>query len=291
MASAALEIINLIALLLLGIGFFWKDRRCHIARALGWAGLGIYWLTKATPYLSHSDWVNGLGAAMAFPIFLFLGYHEWKSHEWNEEYYPLRFVTGAMFIAGISYLMIGNVPIIPKILIGVVAEQSVWLANVFGYEFWVEGITSTRAPLGGHETDIVIVLECTAIQALLVAGSFLFGSRGDPKKRAFIFALFVPVIWLTNLIRNALVMILVANNGNDYFEFAHNYIGKTMSLVVLIVLILIAFWKVPELYEDINGMFDLPWRKKAGHNYLEFVGRLYDKKEDDEEQSDNEPVE
>ncbi len=279
MASAEFELLNLISLLLLGIGFFWKDRRCHIARALGWAGLGIYWLTKATPYLAHSDWINGLGSSMAFPIFLFLAYHEWKSYEWDEEYHPLRFVTGAMFIAGISYLLIGNVPIIPKIIIGTVAEHSVWLANLFGYEFWVEGVTSTGAPLGGHGINITIVLECTAIQAFLVAGSFLFGSRGDPKKRAVIFALFIPVIYITNLIRNALVMILVADNGIEYFEFAHNSIGKTMSLVVLIVLILIAFWKVPELYEDINGMFDLPWRRKPGHDYLKFVGRLYDKKE------------
>ncbi len=282
-----LESVNLLALLMLGFGFFWKDNRCHLVRAMGWTGLGLYWVTKALPYFEHSDWVNGLGAAMALPIFAFLAFHEFRSYQWEEEYHPLRFVTGAMFIAGLAYVIIGNVPMVPEFLIGIVAEQSVWLANVFGYDFGVMYITPDGAPLMGHDTNIVIVLECTAIQALLVAGSFLFGSRGDPVKKAWIFALFVPVIWITNLVRNALVMILVADNGNDYFEFAHNYIGKTMSLIVLIVLILIAFWKVPELYEDINGLFDLPWRNKPKHDYLQFVGRLYDKKDEKNEEPDN----
>ena len=278
-----LESVNFLALLMLGIGFFWKDNRCHLVRAMGWAGLGMYWITKAFPYFAENDWVNGLGAAMALPIFLFLAFHEFRSYQWKEEYHPLRFVTGAMFIAGMAYVLIDNVPVVAEVFIGIVAEQSVWLANVFGYDFGVLYITPEGAPLTGHGTNIIIVLECTAIQALLVAGSFLFGSRGDQKKRVMIFALFVPVIWITNLIRNALVMILVADNGTDYFEFAHNYIGKTMSLIILVVLILIAFWKVPELYEDINGLFDLPWRNKPKHDYLQFVGRLYDKKDDDEE--------
>ena len=135
MAYVGFEILNFISLIMLGIGFFWKDRRCHILRMVGWIGLGIYWLSKASPYLAENDWVNGLGAAMALPIFLFLGFHEYRSYKWDEEYYPLRFVTGAMFIAGMAYVIIGNVPIVPEFLIGVVAEQSVWLANLFGYNF------------------------------------------------------------------------------------------------------------------------------------------------------------
>ena len=289
MTSIMLESVNFLALLMLGLGFFWKDNRCHLVRAMGWTGLGLYWVTKALPYFEHNDWVNGLGAAMALPIFLFLAFQEFRSYKWEEEYPPLRFVTGAMFIAGMAYVLIDNVPVVSEALIGIVAEQSVWLANIFGYDFGIRYIASDGAPLTGHGTNLIIVLDCTAIQAILVAGSFLFGSRGDPKKRAMIFALFVPVIWITNLVRNVLVMTLVADNGTDYFEIAHSYIGKTLSLIVLIVLILIAFWKVPELYEDINGLFDLPWRNKPKHDYLQFVGRLYDKDKDTEQGTEEEP--
>jgi exosortase/archaeosortase len=81
-----------------------------------------------------------------------------------------------------------------------------------------------------------------------------------------------------NLFRNAIVIILVHENGFDYFDFAHNVIGKGLSLVSLIILVLVAFIQVPELYEDINGLFELPWRKGPKHDYMKFVGRLYGEK-------------
>jgi exosortase/archaeosortase family protein len=134
---------------------------------------------------------------------------------------------------------------------------------------------------------ISIVLECTALQAFLVAGAFLFGCRGGGRKRLKTFLIIAPIIYFVNLVRNAIVIILVHNNGADYFDFAHNYIGKTLSLVVLIILIIMAFIIVPELYEDINGLFELPWRRGPKHNYLRFVGRLYGDKEEAGSGEDN----
>ena len=192
----------------------------------------------------------------------------------------MRFVAGATFIAGLGYFIIDLVPLLSQLLIDVVAHHSVAVANLFGYNFGVASVTPTGAPLIG--IDITIILDCTAIQAIIVAGAFLFGCRGDWKKRFKIFLLFLPIIYLTNLVRNALVIILVAQNGTDYFDFAHNVIGKGLSLAVLIILIIIAFWIVPELYEDINGLFELPWRRKPGHDYLRFVGRIYQKENEEE---------
>ncbi len=278
MGHLAFELINLAALLAMGAGFFWKDRRCHILRLSGWAALGTYWVIRAPGYFAQDDTINGMGAALALPIFLFLAYHEYRSYQWDDDYPPLRFVVGAVFIAGMGYFIIGNVPLVRQVLIDVVAHQSVWLANLFGYNFGVGLVTPESAALTG--VPIHIILECTAIQAFLVAGAFLFGCRGDPRKRAKTFLLFAPIIYIVNLARNAIVIILVSENGSDYFDFAHKYIGKTLSLVTLIILILVAFKIVPELYEDINGMFELPWRKGPDHDYLRFVGRLYRDKEE-----------
>ncbi len=90
----------------------------------------------------------------------------------------------------------------------------------------------------------------------------------------------IPTVWLVNLFRNAMVMILVHKQGVDTFDFAHNILGKGLSLVALVILIVAAFLMVPELYEDINGLFELPWRRGPDHDYLRFVGRLYQEKED-----------
>jgi hypothetical protein len=40
------------------------------------------------------------------------------------------------------------------------------------------------------------------------------------------------------------------------------------------VLMLVAFWMLPELYLNINGLFELPWRKGPGHDWRANVGRL-----------------
>ena len=277
MVHWTLDLMNLAALILLGTGFLWKDKRAHLLRMTGWLLLGIYWLAKIPEYLGHDDSFNALGAAMALPIFWYLAYHEFNSHKWNDDYPPLRFVTGAMFIAGMGYFVIDHFPPVSELLITIVAHQSVWLANLAGYDFAVGDINPERAQLIG--VPIMIVLECTAVQAFLVAGSFLFGCRGEPKKRVMVFLIIAPVVYLVNLFRNAIVIILVHNNGQDYFDFAHNTIGKSMSLVSLIVLIILAFMWVPELYEDINGLFELPWRNGPKHDYLKFVGRLYGDKE------------
>ena len=271
------DVLNLAALLLLGAGFLWKDNRAHLLRMTGWLLEGIYWLGKVPEYIGHDDGFNALGAAIALPVFWYLAYHEFNSNKWNDDYPPLRFVTGAMFIAGMGYFIIDHVPLVSEILIGVVAYQSVWLANLFGYNFGVGDINPERAELIG--VPIMIILECTAIQAFLVAGSFLFGCRGDQKKRLLAFLIIAPVVYIVNLFRNAIVIILVHNNGLEYFEFAHNVIGKGMSVVALVILIILAFVWVPELYEDINGLFELPWRNGPKHDYLKFVGRLYGDKE------------
>lgn len=272
-----LDLLNLVAILALGAGFLWKDKRAHGLRMTGWLIEGIYWLAKVPEYIGQDDGFNALGCVMALPIFWYLAYHEFNSYQWNDDYPPLRFVTGAMFIAGMGYFVIGHFPFISELLIGIVAYQSVWMTNVAGYNFSVGDINPERAIING--VPIMIILECTAIQAFLVAGSFLFGCRGDPKKRVMVFMIIAPIVYLVNLLRNAIVIVMVHNNGQEYFDFAHNVIGKGMSLAALIILIIFAFWKVPELYEDINGLFELPWRNGPKHDYLKFVGRLYgDKK-------------
>ncbi|MBA3045725.1 MAG: archaeosortase A [Candidatus Thermoplasmatota archaeon] len=273
MTHIALESLNIAGILLLGAGFLWKDRRAHLLRSVGWTLEGIYWFSRTSEYFSGDDQFNALGTIMALPIFCFLAYHEFNSYKWNDDYPPLRFVAGAMFIAGAGYILVQHVPAFSNFIIELVAHQSVWLANLGGYEFSVGSMGYEGVSLVG--VPIMIVLECTAIQAYFIAGAFLFGCRGDPKIRGIIFLIMVPTIWVVNLFRNAMVIILVHNQGVDIFDFAHNILGKGLSVVALVLLIIVAFINVPELYEDINGLFELPWRRGPKHDYLRFVGRLY----------------
>ena len=82
----------------------------------------------------------------------------------------------------------------------------------------------------------------------------------------------------SHLVRN--VLIISRLSSGDPFELVHNWYGKTLSLGVLLVLIFVAFRLLPELYLNINGLFELPWRKRPRHDYQKFVGRLSRKKKE-----------
>src|SRR3990170_4313871 len=203
-ARLALDVLLFAGLVLFGVGAYWRDRRCHLARAAAWALFGAFWFAQVPAFLNSGDPVNSLGAAVALPVFLFLAYHETLSYKWDEEYQPLRFLAvGAFWAAGI-YFVVDRVPAISGGLIDLVANHTVVLRNV--------------------------------------------------------------------------VVIYFYNEAGDAWEFVHNAYGKGLSFLVLIVLMLVAFWLLPELYLNINGLFELPWRKRPGHDYRRFVGRLSKKK-------------
>jgi archaeosortase A (PGF-CTERM-specific) len=289
-AYIALDLLLLASLSALLAGLVSKKRGNHLLRAAGWCGFGIYWGLQAPHYWAIDDAVNVIGCLMALPIFCFLGWHEYLSHRWDDEYPPLRFVGWAMAMASIGFFIVDKVPIAAGSLIYLVAQQSVWLLNVFGFDLGVQDVNyygnpwfyktdydplhEVNAPLIG--VDINIVLACTAIQGVLVTGAFIFASRGGRRRKWLAFGVVALATYLVNLGRNAFVIWLTWENGPDYFDFAHNVIGKGLSLVALIVLVLYAFWLIPELYEDINGLFDLFWRKGPKHDYISNVGRVFE---------------
>lgn len=284
----AFDVVQVLALVLLAAGLRLKRRWAHLLRAGGWAALGIFWVVHAPLYAGLGDWINAIGAATALLIFCYFGYHEYLSHKWNDEYPPLRFVGIAMLIASAGYFVFDKVPALGGALILLVAYESVAMVNLSGTNFGVSSLdyagnpwyyrlntdpaAEVSAPLTG--VDIRIILACTAIQALLVLGAFVFASRVANRRKLLAFGAIVPIIYVVNLLRNALVIWLVHVNGPGYFDTAHHLIGKGLSLTVLVVLVLAAFRLLPELYEDINGLFDLFWRRGPRHDYLQGLGRV-----------------
>src|SRR2546427_3828723 len=100
----ALDVLLFSGIVLFGVGFFWKDRRCHLARGAAWTAFGVFWFLQVPAFLGLGDAVNSLGAAAALPVFLFLAAHEKRSYDWREEYAPLRVLAGgAVFAAGIFF--------------------------------------------------------------------------------------------------------------------------------------------------------------------------------------------
>src|SRR2546427_1974293 len=295
--SIAYDVLLTAGVALLGIGFFWKDRRSHLVRAAGWSIFGVFWFLHVPDYADEQDALNALGAAAALPVFLFVAFHEWLSYTWKEEYEPLRFACGAAFFASAVYFTFARIPPLAAVLVQAVANQTAGTLTWLGYPFVAGSPQCDRFPMDacpsgeavtvglyaapvapGALPIVNIVLACAALQAYAVAASLMLSTRDPWKRKALTLAIVLPVTWVMNIVRNVVVIYFFGVRG-DAFELVHNWYGKTLSLAVLLVLIFVAFKLLPELYLNINGLFELPWRKRPNHDYRKFVGRLSRKKE------------
>ena len=272
---------------LLGFGYFWKRREAHLARGVGWVLFGLFWFSQAPHYIATGDAINAIATGGSIFALSFVAYHEWLSYKWNEEYEPLRFFAGAAFLCSVIYFFVERIPLVSGGLIKVVADQTAWLMNLggaqysagpidyAGNELWFRtNLNDVRVPIMPANVDIV--LACTGIQALAVMLGVVACTRADRMKKFKSVALLFPVIYGVNLLRNVAVIYTYHALGWD-FDFVHNVIGKSISLFTLFFLIIAIFILLPELYENINGVFELPWRKAPGHDHKKHIGRVLGK--------------
>jgi exosortase/archaeosortase family protein len=167
-------------------------------------------------------------------------------------------------------------------LIWVTAAQTSALVNLLGmntsvgFPAYDPASGEVMVPILG--SGISIILACTAIEAMVIfLGAFVtVEPRKDPwtaykkitprmrsyqkmsgrerKARALVYTL-VP-IWVGNLVRNMAIIWLVNNTGMS-FDVAHGYIGKGFSFLVLLVLAMVVFDLVPEIYDDLLDLYHL----------------------------------
>jgi archaeosortase A (PGF-CTERM-specific) len=288
---------------LFGLGFLWRGRKAgpallqdeakHLYRAAGWVAFGLYWFALFPGYAAEGDLINALGTAVALPVFLFLAYHETLSWRWREEYEPLRFLCGAAFIATVVYFAFDRLIPLSAWYIDVVANHSAGMLGLLGERYAVgpadlagnlgwyrsngaEVAVPLLDPAAGNRPVVDIVLACTAIQAFAVAAALIFSTRDPPRRKLLAAGLISPITYVMNLLRNTVVVHYYYAQGQD-FDLVHSGLGKGLSLVVTAVLLLLAFYLLPELYIMLNGLYDLPWRTRPGWDYRANVGTLFQK--------------
>lgn len=286
-----MDIILVAGLLCLGIGYYLKDSRRHKFRVEGLIYFGIFWMMQAPFFILIGDVFNAMICFLALPFYVYLGYHEYLSYIRGEENKSLRWITGASFFAGGLYFLIDKIPIISGYLIYVVAVQSVWLLNAFGFSYGVGDINYAGNPLwyrtnfneiSVHITDssVALVQSCTAIQSMLIFVGAIYCVQAVSKRKWKAFFATVPVIYFLNLIRNASVIYMI-NDLNWSYDFSHNTVGKGGSFIALIVLAFVTFKILPELLDNIWGLIDLADRKKRQEEVKE--GVMEDEEEEMEE--------
>jgi len=244
----------------LGVGFWEKSRGGHLVAAAGWLVMGVFWIVQTRDYLYiENNPTNAIGSILSLPFFWFLAANEVLSFRNNEESRSLRFIAGMTLVAGVPYYLIEFSDTIAAGMIWFVAYQTWGVLALAGWDVALGGVVyeggseGIYVPIEG--THVSIILACTAIQALVIFIAAIYCTRAprDRKIKAFLWS--IPVIHILNIARNVGIIVLVAGFGWD-FEFTHSYLGKGLSLLVLIFVSLKVFDTLPELHENIWGVVE-----------------------------------
>lgn len=254
-------------LVILGAGFFSRRQSRHLLMAAGWTVFAGYWATQPAFLYTHEggDAVNAVICVLGVYFLFYLAYHEYISHQRREELPALNFLAGATFVSAFFYFLIDKLPVLSGHLIKMVAEHTVWLMQLIGYEVSAGAINygeSITVPIYFEGSQSVhLILACTGLQSMMIFIGVIAALHGvDGRRRGKAFLVTVPVIYLLNIVRNVGVIYGMEVMGHDFY-FMHNVVGKAGSLLALIVLAYVAFDILPELYDNIVALVDLPKRQ------------------------------
>ncbi len=267
--SLGSSLVLFLGLIFLGIGY-WKKHHC--LRSTGWATFALYWATQPGHFLDLDDLVNSLFTIVGVYFLFYLAYHEYLSHTRNDHPPSLDFIAGTTFIAGFFYFLIEKISFLSGLLIKMVAEQTAWALQLLGYNVAAKGIIynqEVQVPITFNgETSVYLILACTGIQSMIIfIGAIAALPHADNHRRWKAFLGTVPVIYILNIIRNMGVIYGIEVLGYS-FAFMHHVIGKIGSLIALLILAFFAFTVLPELYDNIMGIIDLPKRKGPLETYI-----------------------
>ena len=239
-----------LSLFILISGYFGRRNCLPFLRVIGWLAFAFYWSTQINTlfYYEGGDVVNA--AICTIGIYV-LTYFAYKDLTTDKECVP--WLAACAGTAGLIYFTLDNIPPLRKLLINTVTRHTALLYSVFDAKIKFEDnlIWAGYDYINGVSPTAEIIFACTAIQSMLLfVGLILPLKRVDIKRRLLMLLFLIPVIYFLNLIRNASIVYLVGYRITD-MNVAHNYIGKTGSLIALVILVMLVFKYMPELYNNI----------------------------------------
>ena len=266
-----------LAIIFLGAGFF-TDKKVFgkKLKMIGWIAFAIFWSTQPKSlYLSEEgDIFNAILCIIGVYALFYFAYQEWLSDKRKEQNKTLNWIAGAAFIAAAIYYGIEKTPL-AMWLRQLVAAQSAGMLNLItGEEVRVGGLDNLL--ISYKKSNLYLIFACTGVQSMVIFIGVLAPLKNvNYIKRFYGILITVIPIYILNLLRNAMISYLVGNNITD-FSTAHNYLAKAGSLITLIVLLFILIKIIPELFDEINKIIDLPKRKGPIERF--FIRYIWGKK-------------
>lgn len=271
-AITLLSLVNFTGLILLAIGYILKvNRKEHIIKIIGWALVAFFWSTQinALYFGEDGDFINAFFCSAGIFLLFYVAYHEWLSYEKKHTVSCLNWIAGAAAFAGLIYSGIELSPI-QMWLRETVASQSGMVLDIF-----VDNVAVDSIFISWESALINLIFACTAVQSMvLFVGIILPLPKVELKRKLIGLAITVIPVYLLNLVRNALVVFLTGFYGDEFFSIAHNVIAKILSLIALIILLFILIKLIPEVFDEISCLIELPKRKGPIERFInKAIGR------------------
>lgn len=255
-----IENILWIALLFLLIFVVLKEsERKRTIGSIGWILFSLYWLTTVEHFLEIVDYFNVVLVCLMSGFCILVAYFI-KTYK-GEKYETLSLVTKVTALTCIIYFPFANIGVLNSGIITVTTIISNSLLNLMG-------VSSELNPpyiLTGA-LKIEIILACTAIESIALFTGVILGVKAPKDRKLKGFMVSVPVIYLLNLFRNAIVIYFTKNEtfawfvnrfGQTHFYWAHHVFAKIGSFIALIAIAYAVFTILPEVLDMIEDLYNL----------------------------------
>lgn len=261
----------------MGLGYLFRPRIRHGLVMCGYVVYALYWGFWSVLYLTwEKNPTNAIFTVMGIGVFGYLAYHEYINHKRHEYLTAMHWAAKGTALTAFLYLMIERVQIVGGYIVYVTAWQTMKIMNWMGYEpkgvpidlgtIIYKADVGPSVPLNG--SGIAIILACTGIQAMILFAVFNIFLKADARRKFYGFLITVPVIYVANQFRNIAIIFLTERNitlgiTDKAFDFAHNWVGKGFSFLVLIGIVIYTFKLLPEALDNLFTLFDLHKRDKG----------------------------
>ena len=264
-----LELYLIISFVLLVISVYWTRREKHLLRIFGWLSIGIYYLINIPEWLGFKIPV--------ILLFIYPVYHEYLSYKYNKDHNGLKFFAGVAGIAGVIFYLFDDIPMLAGYLVEFTGRSADFIANAIGDGPYLNGtesvnfggnpwyfrdqVTEVSFPLNHERAYVAIVIGCSALNAMTIAGAVSILSTAPLKNRIIAGLISVPTIFFSNIFR---IIITVYYKRQGQFEFAHEYVDRVFAILVLLAVLLVMIKLMPDFLENLMSLFDLHKRSKKG---------------------------
>jgi archaeosortase A (PGF-CTERM-specific) len=246
------------------------ESRGRIGRAVGagaWGVFGVFWLLLVPRFaFAMRSPIEGALAALAVPACAYAGYLLWSGRD------SLFTLTHAVAVMGIIYLPFETIPLLRRVAVETVANQTYAVITWLGYDVALtEAETGYRSGLefthAGHTYATHIVLACTGLGSMTIFAGLIAALEAPLVRKLQAAAAAIGIIYVLNIVRNVFIAVAF---GNQWFQvfvaeisalagytdpglvsyfIADRVIAQSMSVVALVAIAFLVVRIVPELLD------------------------------------------